>query len=91
MDSAWQCLCGEIEYSDLEPKECLACGKIGAFTQLPAELIDERMKDADADLDESELALDSRLESNLKAKAVKSKLAKSKLGKPKLKKPGRRK
>jgi hypothetical protein len=82
MDLAWQCSCGKVEYSDVEPDECLSCGKIGAFSQLPEELLNERMRDQDdEDFDiENEMAAEMGIKSSKKTK-----------GKPKLKKPTRRK
>jgi len=45
MDFAWECACGNVEYGQLEPEECSECGKIGQFSQLPEELIEEREKE----------------------------------------------
>lgn len=77
VDLAWECACGNIEYDAAEPEECSECGKIGNFTQLPEELIEEREKDLgidDLDLSEREM-----------------KKIKSKDKSPKSKKPSRRK
>jgi hypothetical protein len=74
-DLAWECECGNVEYGSLAPEECEKCFAIDSFTQLPAELIDERAKDSmEEDLD-------------LSLGAPKSSKAKSK---PKLKKPKRK-
>jgi hypothetical protein len=86
MDLAWQCSCGKIEYTDMEPDECLSCGKIGSFSQLPEELLDERMKEQDLDDDEFDIEKEMRAEMGMKP--VKAKSGRSK---PKLKKPGRKK
>jgi len=84
MDMAWQCKCGNVEYNSMEPEECLECGKLGSFTQLPAELIEERQKDLESydDLSDEEM-------SPIKlSKPIKSKVAKVA---KKAKKPTRRK
>jgi len=49
MDSAWECECGTVEYGSIPPAECEKCFKIDSFTQLPTELIEERIKDVDTD------------------------------------------
>jgi len=71
----------------MEPDECLSCGKIGSFTQVPEELIEERMKD-DSDMD-LELGIEEDMQSEMGIKKSKlgpnSKISKS--AKPKLKKP----
>lgn len=80
MDSAWECKCGSVEYSDFEPEECLSCGKIGSFTQLPSELVEERMKEnaeVDLDLDMGE-EMPIKEEKSLKGKSKKPKLEKVK-------------
>lgn len=86
MDLAWQCSCGKIEYSNMEPDECLSCGKIGSFSQLPEELLDERMKEQD--LDDDEFDIEREMKAEMGIKSVK---AKSGRLKPKLKKPRRKK
>ena len=80
---AWECACGHIEYGEM-PEECPKCFKIGSFTNLPEELMDEREKDHLIDLEEETLA---EIKSSKSLKSIAS--AKSK--KPKLKKPGRKK
>lgn len=87
MDMAWQCSCGKIEYSDLEPDECLSCGKIGSYSQLPAELLEERMKEQDFD-DDEEFDIEKEMRAEMGVKSLKPKIGKSK---PKIKKPGRKK
>ncbi|MBS3091752.1 hypothetical protein J4217_04890 [Candidatus Pacearchaeota archaeon] len=90
MDFAWQCKCGNIEYDSFEPEECLSCGKIGSFAQVPEELLAEREKDSSID----ELDLDNEIEHELsiekaaKTRPSKTKSLKSK--KPSLDKPKRR-
>jgi hypothetical protein len=88
MDLAWQCKCGKIEYSDVEPDECMSCGKIGAFTQVPEELIEERMKDAsENEINNLELGLEDEMELEMGV-SPKSKMKASKTkSKPKLRKP----
>jgi hypothetical protein len=87
MDLAWQCKCGSIEYSDMEPEECNSCGKIGKFAQLPSELVEERMKDSAEDLD-LELSMEDEMVKEMGVKPTK--LTKAKTSKPKLTKPKRR-
>lgn len=41
----WECICGNIVYSDKTPFECQKCRKIDHFTQVPQELVEEREKD----------------------------------------------
>lgn len=87
MDLAWQCKCGTIEYSDMEPEECNSCGKIGKFAQLPSELVEERMKDSADDTD-LELSMEDEMAREMGIKPSKS--AKAKVSKLKLTKPKRR-
>ncbi len=47
MDSAWECECGNVEYNSMTPEECEKCFRIGSFTQLPEELLEERAKERD--------------------------------------------
>jgi hypothetical protein len=49
VESAWECVCGNVAYDSIEPEECLKCGEIDSFTQLPEELISEREKDLEAE------------------------------------------
>ena len=50
MDAAWECECGNVEYSDVAPEECEKCFGINSFAQLPDELLEERSKEL-AELD----------------------------------------
>ena len=52
MESLWECVCGHKVYSEAEPEECPSCFKISKFTQLPHELIEERQKDLEEDMEE---------------------------------------
>lgn len=45
-DFAWECECGNVEYSEIAPEECEKCFRIDSFTQLPEELLAERSKDS---------------------------------------------
>ena len=83
IEMAWQCRCGSLEYSDMEPEECLSCGEIGKFAQLPSELVEERMKDQDNDMD---LSMEDEMAAEMGIKPKSSKLGKSR---PKLKKPSK--
>jgi len=76
-DLAWECECGNVEYGVMAPEECEKCFAIDSFTQLPAELIDERAKDS----------MEDDMDLDLSLGAQKSSKAKSK---PKLKKPKRK-
>ena len=54
---AWECECGNIEYSNVIPDECSKCLAIDSFTQLPEELMNEREKSSmDDDFDEPKVA-----------------------------------
>jgi len=78
-DLAWECECGNVEYGSLAPEECEKCFAIDSFTQLPAELIDERAKDSMEEDMDLELGVSKASKSMSKAKS-----------KPKLKKPKRK-
>jgi len=41
----WECSCGHIEYGEIEPDDCLKCGNLSTFVQMPEEIIEEREKD----------------------------------------------
>ena len=41
----WECICGNIVYSNKTPFECKKCLKIDNFTQVPQELREERERD----------------------------------------------
>lgn len=43
-DFAWECECGNVEYSELAPEECEKCFRIDSFAQLPEEVLEERAK-----------------------------------------------
>jgi hypothetical protein len=80
-DFAWECECGNVEYSELAPEECEKCFRIGSYAQLPEELIEERAKL------NSEDEFDAPIARKLKASKPSAK-AKSK---PKSTKPKKRK
>ena len=82
---AWECECGNIEYSNVIPEDCPKCLAIGSFTQLPEELITEREKSAIEDTEE-EMSM-PKMKVSKPGKTVKSR----KSAKPALKKPGRKK
>jgi hypothetical protein len=45
MNCTWECQCGHIEYSSLQPDECSECLSIKSFAQLPEEVLNEREND----------------------------------------------
>ena len=47
----WECVCGFSEYSNSSPEECLKCGKLDSFEQVPEELLEERERDLPEELE----------------------------------------
>ena len=41
----WECECGHTEHGEFAPDECSKCGRIGSFTRLPEELVEEQSED----------------------------------------------
>lgn len=41
----WQCKCGHIEHDDL-PEDCPKCLRVGKFTRLPEDMIQEKVEEA---------------------------------------------
>lgn len=41
----WECVCGNVEYGEEEPEECMKCYKLASFIKVPEEVIAEREKD----------------------------------------------
>jgi len=37
----WQCPCGFVEYSEMQPEDCPKCFNIGKFKQVPEDMIEE--------------------------------------------------
>jgi hypothetical protein len=73
-DLAWECECGNVEYGAMAPEECEKCFGIDCFTQLPAELIDERAKDSMED--DLEMDLENPMKSAKKPRLTKPKAKK---------------
>lgn len=67
----WECSCGKVEYSEVEPEECPKCGNLNTFVQMPEEIIEEREKDLADDFKEEALKV-GKLPKTAKAKTSKS-------------------
>jgi hypothetical protein len=72
----WECSCGHTEYSDTEPEECIKCGNLSTFMQMPEEIVDEREKE----MAEEALQVDVK-QNKIKSTSKKAKSAKLKRGK----------
>lgn len=72
----WECSCGHIELSEIEPEDCLKCGSVGKFIQMPEEIIQEREKDLAENFEEEVLSIKP-----FKAKKTNSALKKSRAAK----------
>ena len=42
---AWECGCGNIEYSEEIPEECEKCLEIGSFIKIPEDLLEEKLEE----------------------------------------------
>ena len=43
---AWECFCGHIEYEKFPPEDCSKCLRVGEFTKLSGEDLEEREAEA---------------------------------------------
>ena len=80
----WECSCGNTEYREEEPEECLKCGNLGTFMQMPEEIIQEREKDLSEEFEEE--VKSSTLKTKMpkmKSKTMKSKAKSVKKGRKK--------
>jgi len=72
----WECSCGHTEYSSIEPEECLKCGNISNFMQMPEEIVNEREKEISEDAIESPIKKSKSSTKKGKVKSTKSKRSK---------------
>lgn len=42
MNFMWECECGNIEFSDVQPPECGKCFRIESFAKVPEEMEEEK-------------------------------------------------
>ncbi len=42
---AWQCICGNIEFTESQPEDCSKCLRVGEFERIPEDLVEERTEE----------------------------------------------
>ncbi|MEI6849429.1 MAG: hypothetical protein WCK29_00145 [archaeon] len=72
----WECACGHTEYSSVEPEECIKCGNLSNFMQMPEEIVDEREKEMSEEAMQAPIKKAKSSAKKIKAKSTKSKRSK---------------
>ena len=51
---AWQCICGYIEYQEALPEDCPKCFRVGEFSKIPDDMLEETEAEKILSLTQSE-------------------------------------
>ena len=81
----WECSCGKMITAEEPPEECVKCGNLDSFMQIPEDVLKSREQEIFEDDDSLEGTLNKSLDSSKKTrktskikKSVKSKLERKK-------------